>query len=70
VSFFLACAVPAWRWDLMSLSTLAMLVTFAVAWWKPAEDRPFRNVRAVQRAEAAIRRAARNAGAGRPPAPR
>ena len=40
VAFFVACALPERRWDMMSTANFVLLVTFLIAWWRPIEDRP------------------------------
>ncbi|MDB4935325.1 MAG: serine/threonine protein kinase [Labilithrix sp.] len=39
-AFLLTCAFPERRWDLMSASTLILLLAVLRAWWRPVEDRP------------------------------
>lgn len=39
-AFLVVCTHPSWRWHLMSACNFSLLVTFAVAWWRPSEDRP------------------------------
>jgi serine/threonine-protein kinase len=58
LSFLVAAAMPARRWDMMSASTFVMLISFAIAWWRPSEDLPrLQALRARLAREEAERRA-------------
>jgi len=70
LAFLLAARWPERRWDFMSGSTFLLLVTFALAWWKPIEDRPrfVRRFHAERRArQDAKRESERDVSAPGPP---